>query len=212
MRKLLLLLFAVLTFVHTATTQDKPKPDDPKPPLKLESDLPFDGNVDFPDVDGWERSRKIVYPQKELGYSVNYESEEGGRVTVYVFNAGHKVIPDELKGPVAAELKRAKGEIRAVADLGRYQDLKEIKTPEQIVLGSGDAKITALFAKYTFAVGDDDLDSEIYVFPYRNYLVKIRSTRPMSRDGKNAEVDRLLVEIARLFSKGSIVSLPKSVG
>lgn len=111
----------------------------------------------------------------------------------------------------SSPLKRAQGEIFAVADMGMYKEVKEHMVTIPIVVRTGAAAVSVLLAKYTFTAGGNRLDSEIYVFPYQNYLVKVRSTRPMSPTGKNKPVDRLLSEIALLFSKGSIISLPKVV-
>ena len=51
-------------------------------------------NIDFPDVEGWQRGEVQNFPTAALGYSVTYESEDGGRATVYVYDGGLKSIPD----------------------------------------------------------------------------------------------------------------------
>ena len=166
----------------------------------MERITPFDGDVDFPEVEGWELSRKFRYPRPELGYSVNYESAEGGRVTVYVYNGGIRSIPNELTGPVAAQMRQAKAEINAAVDAGLYSSATEVSS-STVTLGGVEGKVQSLHSLYVIKVKERELDSEIYVFPYENYFIKLRATRPKGPDGpKNEAIEALLKELDKLFS------------
>lgn len=188
-------LFAVAAFAQDASVKAKPTPvPSPQPsatPVKLERDKPFDAqSVKFPEVDGWELSAKTTYPAKELGYSVNYESEDAGRVTVYVYNGGQKNIPNSLEGVVEAEMKKAQNEIAAVVEMGYYESAKEVKKAT-VNIGGDKGKVKALHVQYDLKSRGNSLDSRIYIFPYNNHFVKFRVTSP-----KSETVD---VDLAGLF-------------
>lgn len=177
---------------------DKPvKTPDGLAPVTLQ-----DLAVDFPDVGGWERDEIQKYPVEELGFSVNYESEEGGRVTVYVYNGGNKSIPNDLSDKVIRnELNSVKNEIRRVADMGYYQNVKEVKN-DTITLGGAGGKVKALRTVYNLSAGGRDLTSEIYIFAHQNRFIKIRATRPRDKDESgNKAVNSLLAQLDAMFSK-----------
>ena len=158
--------------------------------------------VDFPDVEGWNRDEIQKYPSEELGFSINYESEEGGRVTIYVYNGGKKNIPDDLSDKILKnELNNARGEIRKVADMGYYQDVKEVKN-DTVTLGGAGGKVKALRSLYNLSAGGRNLTSEIYLLAHQNRFIKIRATRPRDKDENgNKAVAALLAEIDAMFSK-----------
>ena len=189
----------VLSGAAFAQAQAKPSPTPtPSPsPVKIERTTKFDGNVEFPKVNGWALTPKHAYPTPELGYSVNYESPEGGRVTVYVYSGGRKTIPNDLTGVVADEMNRAKGDIQAAVNAGMYENAKVLKS-ETINFGGPNGRVKALYASYDLAARGNQLHSEIYLFPYQNYFVKIRATRPRSLANSEA-VAELLSELDILF-------------
>lgn len=157
--------------------------------------------VNFPDVDGWEKSEIQKYPTEELGFSINYESETGGRVTIYVYNGGKKNIPDDVSDKIiATEFGNAKNDIRKIADMGYYQNVKEAKN-DTVTLGGTGGKVKALRALYNLSAGGQDLTSEIYIFGHQNRFIKIRATRPRDKDEKgNQAVTNLLAEIDTMFA------------
>jgi len=164
-----------------------------------------DLSIDFPDVDGWERSVIQKYPTAELGYSINYESVEGGRITIYVYNGGKKNIPSDITDKtVKNEMKNAKSEIQQVSKAGYYQDVKEIKN-DTVTLGGTAGKIKALHSLFNFSVRGQNLTSEIYLFSYQNDFIKIRATRSREDDKiENKAVSKLFAELDALFSKPSL--------
>lgn len=159
----------------------------------------IDGNVEFPEVVGWELSQKHKYPTDALGYSVNYESASAGRVTIYVYTGGRKSIPSSLTGVVADEMERAKSDIKAAVDAGSYESAKAIKS-EAIVLGGSSGVLKSLYTSFEMGIRGNKYHSEIYLFPYQNYFVKIRATRPKANE-KSSDLAALLVQIDALFSK-----------
>lgn len=156
---------------------------------------------DFPEVEGWERGDVQNFPSAALGYSVTYESEDGGRATVYVYDGGLKSIPDGVNDKVVKEeIERAKNEIIQIGRLGIYEGVKEIKN-DTVTLGGSTGKVKALRSLFHFRVKGEALDSEIYLFGYNNNFIKIRSTRPAADGADNKALLALLVEIDKLFAK-----------
>lgn len=204
-QKIFALSILVFAFAAITVAQNNPasgpglRPTPTPEKMKLERDTKFDGNVNFPDVEGWELSEKYKYPTADLGYSVNYESREGGRVTVYVYSGGKKKIPSELTGIVADEMKRAKSDINAAVDQGMYQNAKALKS-ETTTIGGSTGGVKALYASYDLTARGNALHSEIYIFPYQNYFIKIRATRPKTY-AKSAAIDSLLAELDTVFLK-----------
>jgi hypothetical protein len=156
----------------------------------------------FPDVDGWEKSEIRTYPTAELGYSLAYQSREGGTVSVYVYNAGLKSIGNGVTdNAVKEEIEHAKDDIRTIAKMGVYQDVKEIKD-ETITLGGTAGKVKSLYSLFNFKLKGDVMTSEIYLFGYNNNFIKIRATRPKAAEGTtNAALVKLLATLDTMFSK-----------
>lgn len=165
--------------------------------------------MEFPEIDGWVKGKMTTYPTAALGYSVPYQSETGGTVTIYVYNGGKSKITDGVDDKnVKKEIENAGNEIKQSGELGYYDDVKKVKD-DTITLGGTDGKIKALYSLYNFKIRGQKVDSEIYLFGYNNSFVKIRATRPASKNGvSNDALNDLLKEIDELFSKelpGNIV-------
>ena len=151
----------------------------------------------FPEVEGWKKGNVTMYPTAELGYSIPYQSVEGGTVTVYVYNGGQRSIADGTTDPkVKNEIKRAENDIRAAGDAGNYENVKFIKN-DTVTLG--DLR-SALYSLFSFSLNGRAVDSEIYLFGYQNNFIKIRATRSKGANGpKNAALDDLLRAVATIF-------------
>lgn len=162
--------------------------------------------INFPEVEGWEKSAITTYPYAELGYSINYESEEGGKVTIYVYNGGRKKIPNDAKDNVIkGEIDKAKNEILTFEKMGRYKNVKELKD-ETIMLGGEKGKIECQHKLFSLTAGRDDLLSEIFLFGYQNHFIKLRATRLYEKDGtKNKSMTDILTALDKLFSDGDSV-------
>lgn len=193
---LTLVCFASGTFAQKPESKASPSPS--PTPMKLERETPFDGEVKFPEVEGWELSRRQQYPTPEMGYSHNYESDSG-RVTVYVYNSGRTSIPNTLTGLVADEVKMTQASIMMFVERGSYESAKELKN-EAVTLGGPRGKVKATHVLYALRAGGRDLDSHIFLFPYNNYFIKIRMTGPQMKE-PSADTVALFEALDLLFSK-----------
>ncbi|MGB7202725.1 MAG: hypothetical protein WBD16_10695 [Pyrinomonadaceae bacterium] len=159
-------------------------------------------DVKFPEIDGWEKGELTKYPSAALGYSIGYESETGEIVTVYVYNAGLKTIPDDVNHKtIKDEINRAKAEIRQVEEMGYYENVKELKN-DTVTLGGEAGKVKTLHALFTFKLRGNEVASDIFIWGYQNHFVKIRATRKAEKEMVNSKIFTvLLAELDKLFSK-----------
>jgi hypothetical protein len=160
-----------------------------------------DEGIEFPEIKGWERGDIRTFPSAALGYSIAYQSPDGGAVTIYVYNGGLKTVPSDVNDKaVKAEIDRAKNEITQIGKMGIYEGVKEVKN-DTVTLGGTNGKVKALRSLFYFKVRGDEVDSEIYLFSYKNNFIKIRSTRPKSENGaENKAFSDLLADIDKLFA------------
>ncbi len=155
----------------------------------------------FPDIEDWQRGEVRTYPNEALGFSVPYMSEEGGMVTIYVYNAGLSSIPTDLNDKIVKnEIERAKNDIIQIGKSGIYEGVREIKS-DTVTLGGATGKVRALRALYYFKIKGEEVDSEIYLFSYKNNFIKIRATRPKAKNGaENKALASFLAEIDKMFA------------
>ena len=178
-RSLLLLLVSFVVAVPLSAADD-PKLPGPK--------------IEFPDVKGFTRGKTTVFPQAELGYALGYNAP-GLTVTVYVYNAGRKTIPDGAKSDAVAE--EMKGTVKALEDArkaGYYTSVKEVGKEETVALGKGKAAPAAL--RRTFEVESDKTGarlSETYLTGYKDHFVKLRvSFEPEGKEEAQKKLATLL--------------------
>lgn len=207
---ILTIFTGLLMLPFAAAAQEKPdnsgsaKPRKTEEPAKKtpepQTDTKDEG-IEFPVIEGWEKGGIRTYPSAELGYSVAYQSEDGGTVTIYVYNGGKKKISSDVNDPVIrGEINRAKDEIVQIGKMGVYENVKEVKN-DIVTLGGTNGKVKALRSLFYFKVRGNEVDSEIYLFGYKNNFIKIRSTRPFAEDGKENEAfTAFLAEIDKLFA------------
>lgn len=155
-------------------------------------------NIELPEVEGWEKGKPVYYPTKELGYSVTYRSEEGGVVTIYIYNGGRNKIPNNLENDILKnEVDEAKKGIFAAQEMGRYQGVKEEKSGKVKLAGDG-GKLEALYSRFNMNVGSQAVTTEIYLFSHQNHFIKIRATRPRESDGtKNPALEKLMAGVEK---------------
>lgn len=158
--------------------------------------------IEFPEIEDWDKGSITTFPDAALGYSIGYQSEEGGRVTIYVYNGGLKSIPSDINSEVIKEeIERAKSEIFQIGKMGLYQGVKEVKF-ETVTLGGAKGKVKSLRSLLYFKIKGEEMDSEIYLFTYNNNFIKIRATRPKSDNGaENKAFMNLLAEIDKVFAQ-----------
>ena len=156
--------------------------------------------IQLPDVEGWQKSDIQKYPTEDLGFSVNYDSRMGGRVTIYVYSGGRKSIPNDITDTIIkGELEKAKSEIHRAAEMGYYQNVREVKN-DTVTLGGSSGKVKALRSLFDMSAGGRDLASEIYLFAHQNRFIKIRASRQRSQTVNEALIG-LLAEFDEFFSK-----------
>lgn len=157
--------------------------------------------LQFPTVEGWENGPKRPIPSPGDGYTVGYDYQGYGAVTVYVYSHGLEKIPDQLSGVIKDEIEGAAEAIRTVAGMGIYSEVKEGKT-ETISLGGDQGKVKVLRTSFALTRGNQKMHSEIYTFPYKNNIVKLRVTRSASAtDDMNKSFTNLMVALDGLFSQ-----------
>lgn len=153
----------------------------------------------FPEVEGWENSEVMNTP---VGDMVNYDSEEGGRVTLYFYDGVLKEIPnDKRENILKDEMTGAKLGILQLGEMGIYKNIKEAITDETIMLGGKSGKVKSLHSLLYFSARDTDLVSEIYVFSYKDHLFKIRASRAKSKEKDNKALENFLSQLDTQFSK-----------
>jgi hypothetical protein len=152
----------------------------------------------FPEVEGWKRSEKVIYPVVGLGYSYNYDSSNGGRVTIYVYDKRLSTIPDGVNNSaVKDEFKETKDGLKSIMKSNGVE-LKETRS-ETITLGGSNGKVKSLYALYEMSVEGRKMVTEVYIFGYKNNFIKIRATRPKDAE-KSVDLNNLLAEFDSMFA------------
>lgn len=190
--------FSILCSLFFVTA--KAQTTSPNPP-KSASPASQELKIEFPDIDGWKKSEITRYPIPELGYSINYDSEDAGRVTIYVYNMGLKEIPSDVNNTMLKnEIARVKNEVKTVGNMGYYTNLKEVKD-ETITLGGNAGKIKALRTVFSYNLQGKPVVSEAYILGHKNHFIKIRATYPnVEGETENKALADLLVQLEKMLS------------
>lgn len=169
--------------------------------VTAKSDVPFNPqSMEFPTVEGWSSSEKSKVPGETAPSAfINYDSTDRERVSVYVYSRGAK-IPDDLTGTVKDEFDGAIQALHTFVEMGIYSNLKIIKN-ETATIGGTAGKVKALRALLTFEAGGTKLNSEIYVFPYKGHIAKLRISRPAALPSEGPAYLKILKTLDELFSK-----------
>ncbi|MEZ5345248.1 MAG: hypothetical protein R2681_06785 [Pyrinomonadaceae bacterium] len=131
----------------------------------------------LPDVDGWKKGEVVKYATEELGYSVGYQSAEGGTVTIYFYHGGVKNIPDGADNRIVkAELEKAESDIIAYGEMGYYQNVKKMSSGIDM-LGLENGIVETQHANFDIEVRGVKMTSDIYLFGKDKYFVKFRASR-----------------------------------
>ena len=201
-QKTTLIILSILLFSTVLNAQDAGAPGGKQTePPKINTrpaptPSPVKGNVLlFPEIEGWTKSEKTVYPVPALGYSYTYESNSGGRVTIYVYNGGKRTIPNDVNDPVVKrEFENVKNEVFAAEQLGYYQNVKVVKSSVETI----GASTKCQYGLLNFTVRGNKVVSEIYLFAYDNNFIKLRATRAPDK-ADDDEFNTLLTELAAMF-------------
>lgn len=157
-------------------------------------------SIEFPTVEGWASSEKTKVPGETAPSAFfNYESRDRERVSVYVYSRGSSVA-NELTGTVKDEFDGALEALQTFAEMGIYSNLK-VSKKETAPIGGTTGKVKALRALLTFEAGGAKLNSEVYVFPYKGHVGKLRITRPATLSMDAPTYLRILKALDDLFSK-----------
>lgn len=185
-----------LLFIVTAKAQTT----SPAPPKSL-SPTGQELKIEFPDIDGWKKGEITRYPIPELGYSINYDSEDAGRVTIYVYNMGLKEIPSDVNDTMLKnEIARVKNEVQTVGKMGYYTNLREVKD-ETITLGGSTGKVKALKTVFSYNLQGKPVISEAYILGHKNHFIKIRATYPnVEGETENKALTDILVQLEKILS------------
>ena len=138
----------------------------------------------FVDVDGFKREDVHRYDKAALGYSVEYNSEAGVRITIYVYDFGLKEIPTGPFSPIIRQQSlRARGDIYRAKEKGSYQDVKDMWSG---IVMLGDNERAPLIRKLSFTLRRDDQDhrSELYLTGFKKHFLKIRVTFPSEKEAE----------------------------
>ena len=139
----------------------------------------------FPQTLGGFTFQKLhQFPQKPLGYSLNYRGENRVVADVYVYDAGLSDIADgHMTDAVLAQFQSAKEHVAEAARRGHYADVspeRDIVFPPEEVVNAPGRWQSALFS-YNLTPGGGrtvPVMSEVYVRASKGRFVKVRMTFP----------------------------------
>lgn len=197
MLKLKTIVFSLCLFALTAAGIAAQPPSNAKKQSSANSNAEL--KFEFPEVEGWQRSEITRSP---MGDIANYDSAEGGRITVYFLQNVLKEIPKEERREVLeAEMEGAKFGIMQVGKLGLYKNIEEGRTETFLIESKGE-KINAMYALFYFTTkADEEMASEIYLFSHGDDVFKIRASRAKEKQKNNQAVDKFFTMLSRQFMK-----------
>lgn len=194
-----LTILCCVFFLNISVNAQDTSGGEPQKSSKSDVSKTDDSKFEFPEVEGWKNGEVINTP---VGDMMNYDSEEGGRVTLYFYDGVLKGMPNnEREEIIKEELIRAKLGILQLGEMGIYKNIKEAKKDETVMLGGKSGKVKSLHSLLYFSTKDDDLVSEIYVFSYKDHLFKIRASRSKTKENNNKALEKFFSELDSRFSK-----------
>ena len=194
-----LTVFGCFLFLQAETIAQENAGGDQQKSSKSDVSKTDNSKFEFPEVEGWENGDVINTP---VGDMMNYDSEEGGRITLYFYEGVLKGMPNnEREEIIKEELINAKFGILQLGEMGIYKNIKEAIKDETVMLGGKSGKVKSLHSLLYFSTKDDDIVSEIYVFSYKDHLFKVRASRSKSKENNNKALDKLFSELDSRFSK-----------
>ncbi len=154
----------------------------------------------FPEIDGWKKTEVASDPKLGLGDIAHYDSDTGGRVTIYFYNGALKDVSAADRDAILKnQLDETKSAIKRLEEMGIYKNVTEGKDDER-ALGGVNGKIQTRHSLLYFSNGDKELASEIFIFSDRDNFVKIRASRPKASE-PNKTVEAFLTAIDAHFAK-----------
>lgn len=109
------------------------------------------------------------------GIGVGYDGP-GITVTVYIYTANHKSIPDSLQSALIKEhFKQVENDIVQQGVRGAYTNVKKL-SQDVIAWGSDGTGPKSLHSSFSFAQGGSDRLSHLFLLAYRDHFLKVRFT------------------------------------
>ena len=132
-----------------------------------------------------------------MGSAYGYRSSVGTMATVYVFTAGISPIPSTVDEPVMAKLReQTNSEIRQHAQSRGALVQHRLKGMIPVKIKNG-SEVRVLFDGFEFLYGDgNNEDSQVWLWPARGHIVKIRMTRNLSPE-QTLEFARSVIALAQ---------------
>ncbi len=148
------------------------------------------------------------YEQKELGYSLRYQTKDLLKADVYVYDLGIRNLADGIASPeVRKEMQSVKNILRKMEEAGKYQQVTELASG---VRKFEDLKTRFLWARYSYQQSAGERVaftgtrvSDTFLLVHRGKFLKIRITTKqtdLSRD--DPEIERFVRDVAVQIEKG----------
>ena len=148
--------------------------------------------IDFPEVEGFRRSKPFEFPDPRHGSVVSYEAGPV-RINIYVYDSGLDFIPDGASSNVVKEEAVLVEEgLRELRRRGKYRSYAERASGESRV---GDSPDAPRAQRRLFEIEREDggrILTDVYITGYRNHFVKIRLTYP---EGMRTESERVAAPV-----------------
>jgi hypothetical protein len=146
----------------------------------------------------WRRHESTEYPDPALGMSVRYRLGKWMRADVYIYNGGHREVPEGIDSDLIKDhLEQIIGDVFAIKEQGGYDDVKELKR-ETLRLGEGEGAPRVRRVTLELVTDGQKLLSEAYLTGFRNHFLKIRVTYPTElREAAEKAMPELLAELGR---------------
>lgn len=153
---------------------------------KVIAGLPFAGAKKFEDP--------------RLGLGITYENE-GASLTLLIYNAGHKEIPQGLDSELLREqFEQAKADVQEAVRQGIWGKAS-LEREGVVQMGSHEPTVSAREAAFELSKGDIVLGSYIYMTAGNNFLFKVRYTVPRSGgEFKGPSPETISKEVGDLIS------------
>jgi hypothetical protein len=162
---------------------------------RLAEGFPEEESFKFPNVEGFAREKVRRYEDPRLGCSVDYLSEDGILVTLYVYPASSPDLPGHLEECCGGIEEQAR----------REQCRAEKGERGEVALGTGEGAPKVLRATYHLSpppsVTGPEVVSDLYLAVHKGQYVKTRVTRSAGKEACEASVRRFLDALGRALSR-----------
>jgi hypothetical protein len=160
----------------------------------------------FPEtLGGMPRISAYNYESRRPGLGVSFKYQVQSPTIfadVYVFNGGRPVIPEGIADPaVIGMFDSAIGEIRAMGEMGRYENVQMIGS-DSITLGEAPGARRVLRARFSYTLAEGGVYSHVYGLAVRNHFVKLRFTYRQDQSAEAVPVlGAVLQDLGRIVGR-----------